>query len=120
MQQERRTDSRGSGPERVRFTRVCLSQPPGAGNQCLEIDGHDSYPLSPLGVWSCGGEFQQANEWWKLEPIMGHLLSMQSGGQPGEPSPLHPLRLVTPGRRTLTVESGRRRRVSVTGSPEGG
>ena len=68
------------------FTSVCLSQPPGAGNQCLEIDGHDSYPLSPLGVWSCGGEFQQANEWWKLEPIMGHLLSMQSGGQPGEPS----------------------------------
>ena len=51
--------------------------------KCFEIDGHDSFQLAPLGVWECGGEFDEPNEWWKFDPIMGHIASMQTGPSAG-------------------------------------
>lgn len=63
---------------------VVRSQQPGAGN-CLEIDAHDNFQLSPLGIWSCEGAFDQANEWWKYDSIMGHLISMQPSADPSSP-----------------------------------
>jgi hypothetical protein len=50
---------------------------------CLEIDSHDSYEGSPLGTWSCVGAFDQANEWWVYDAVMGHLSSVQAGAAPG-------------------------------------
>ena len=52
-------------------------------SKCLEIDGHDNFEGAPLGVWACGGEYEQANEWWKYDEQMGHLASEQAGAQPG-------------------------------------
>ena len=38
---------------------------------------------APLGVWQCGGAFEQANEWWIFDPVMGHLISEQQGDKEG-------------------------------------
>ena len=56
-----------------------------ADKLCLEIDAHDAYQLSPLGVWSCGGVFDQANEWWVYDAVMGHVVSKQASTTPGVP-----------------------------------
>ena len=50
---------------------------------CLEIDSHDAFQFAPLGVWDCAGAYDQANEWWRYEPAMGHLTSVQSSSTPG-------------------------------------
>lgn len=53
------------------------------GGLCFEIDGHDAFQLSPLGVWACGGAFDQPNEWWNYDSEMGHLVSVQPSSSPG-------------------------------------
>jgi hypothetical protein len=53
-------------------------------SKCLEIDAHDAFEGSPIGVWDCGGAFEQSNEWWKYDATMGHLASEQQGDAPGD------------------------------------